>query len=76
MPRRKLSKSPQAIWSRKMKALGKCPRCARKRRTYKQLCDRCTGLFSAYLKQWRKRKKEKESIHGNPPIDEICPPAS
>jgi predicted amidophosphoribosyltransferase len=79
MSRPKLSKKRQAIWSRKMKALGKCPRCGKKRRTYKHLCDRCTVLFSIYLKQWRKRKKaeaEMEKLGDHPTANGPSPEPS
>ena len=56
------SQSPQARWSRRMKKLGRCSRCGEKRTHYKQLCDRCQGLFTAYVRAWRLSKHQNVQV--------------
>lgn len=64
MPRRKLSQSPQARWSRKQKKRGNCSRCGNQRNRYRQLCDRCQSLTTEYMRQYRAaRKTTKETTN-------------
>jgi predicted amidophosphoribosyltransferase len=45
-----------------MKKLGRCSRCGEKRTHYKQLCDRCQGLFTAYVRAWRLSKHQNVQV--------------
>jgi len=57
----KPSQSPQARWARKQVKAGKCRICGEPRNKYKSLCDMHQALFTRYMRNWRKAKKNAQT---------------
>lgn len=56
--RPKIGQSPQARWSRKQAAAGKCRACGKKRQAgLKSLCRTCQDKATAYMRRYRDNKE-------------------